>query len=189
MAAPMDVPYFRENGLTDTTGLAMPSSTAPKKSDADDVPDYNEAFPQLRSAGKVDANRSNTFFSSPFPSASNGNSSAGAMANTTTSAYSAVKNEEERRRTMAIHASSSTTKIVSYFQNVLSLFSRLTAKVFNIYRSYKAQEYLFEFMKVFVRFYSLFSFKYVFFSKKNQSIGHTDIKSQTRGFLRFVVNQ
>ncbi|CAF1554582.1 unnamed protein product [Adineta ricciae] len=112
MAAPMDAPYFRENGLTDTTSLAMASSTAPKKTDADDVPDYNEAFPQLRSAGKVDANRSNTFFSSPFPSASNGNSSAGAMANTTTSVYSAAKNEEERRRTMAIHASSATTKII-----------------------------------------------------------------------------
>ncbi|CAF1136023.1 unnamed protein product [Adineta steineri] len=114
MAAAMDDNYFRENGLTtDTTGHIMASpSTTSKKNDVDDVPDYNEAFPQLRSAGQVDANRSNTFFSTAFPTSSNGNNSTGAMANTTTSLHSSAKTDEERRRKMAIHASSATTKII-----------------------------------------------------------------------------
>ena len=110
----MDENYSRENGLNDTAGLVLPS-TISKKSNFDEIPDYNEAFPQLTSAGQMTTNRSNTFFSSPFPSSSssNGNNSTGAMANTTTSLYSTTKNDEERRRKLAIHASSVTTKIVS----------------------------------------------------------------------------
>jgi hypothetical protein len=113
MATPMDGNYSRENGLNDTTGLVV-GSTISKKMDIEDVPDYNEAFPQLISAGQVDINRPNTFFSSPFPSSSsNANNSTGVMANTTTSLYSTAKTDEERRRQLAIHASSVTTKIVS----------------------------------------------------------------------------
>ncbi len=115
MATAMDNSFSRENGLNDTAGLVLASSSTPKKNDIDDVPDYNEAFPQLISAGQVDINRSNTFFSSAFPISSSGNNSTGAMANTTTSLYSTTKNDEERRRKLAIHASSATTKIVSYF--------------------------------------------------------------------------
>ncbi len=111
----MDNNYTRENRHNQTTGTVLGSSTTSKKFDFDDVPDYNEAFPELISSGQVDNNRSNTFFSSPFPLSSNGNNSAGAMANTTTSLYSTTKNDEERRRKLAIHASSATTKIVSYF--------------------------------------------------------------------------
>jgi hypothetical protein len=114
MATAMDDNFTRENGLNDKTGFVLSSSSTSKKPDSDDVPDYNEAFPQLRSStGQVDINRSNTFFTSAFPSSSQGNNSTGAMANTTTSLHSAAKNDEERRRKMAIHASSATTKIVS----------------------------------------------------------------------------
>jgi len=117
MAAAMDDNYFRENGINDTTGIVLASSSTSKKNAFDDVPDYNEAFPQLRSAGPVDSSRSNTFFSTAFPSSSlsNGNNSTGAMANTTTSLYSSTKNDEDRKRKLAIHASSVTTKIVSDF--------------------------------------------------------------------------
>jgi hypothetical protein len=114
MATAMDNNYTRENGLNDTTGMVLGSSKS-KKSDVDEVPDYNEAFPQLISAGHVDVNRANTFFSSAFPLSSNGNNSTGAMANTTSSLYSSTKTDEDRRRQLAIHASSATTKIVSYF--------------------------------------------------------------------------
>ncbi|CAF0801048.1 unnamed protein product [Rotaria sordida] len=111
MATAMDDKNLRENVLSTTTGIM--STSLSKKNDNDDVPDYNEAFPQLISAGNVDINRSNTFFSSSFPSSSsNGNNPTGAMANTTTSLYSTTKNDEERRRKMAIHASSVTTKII-----------------------------------------------------------------------------
>jgi hypothetical protein len=114
MATAMDDNYSRENGLNDSTGIVLTSSssTTSKKNVTDEVPDYNEAFPQLISSGQAGNNRSNTFFSSPFPSSSNGNNSAGAMANTTTSLYSTTKNDEERRRKLAIHASSATTKII-----------------------------------------------------------------------------
>jgi hypothetical protein len=115
MAMSMDENYLKENGMNNTAGIILGSSTTSKKNDFDDTPDYNEAFPQLKSAGQAYANRSNTFFTSPFPSSSNGNNPAGAMANTTTSLYSATKNDEDRRRKMAIHATSATTKIVSYF--------------------------------------------------------------------------
>ena len=108
MATPMEGNYSRENGPAAAT---LASSSASKKVDGDDVPDYNEAFPQLRSAGPADGNRSNTFFSSTFPS--NGSNSNNAMASTTSSMYSAAKNDEDRRRKMALHASSVTTKIVS----------------------------------------------------------------------------
>jgi rRNA processing protein Krr1/Pno1 len=112
MATAMDGNYSRENGLNNTTGLVV-GSTISKKMDIEDVPDYNEAFPQLISAGQVDINRPNTFFSSPFPSSSsNANNSTGVMANTTTSLYSTAKTDEERRRQLAIHASSVTTKII-----------------------------------------------------------------------------
>jgi rRNA processing protein Krr1/Pno1 len=111
MATAMGNNYTRESGLNDTTGMVLGSSTS-KKTDSDEVPDYNEAFPQLISAGQVDVNRANTFFSSAFPLSSNGNNSTGAMANTTTSLYSSTKNDEDRRRQMAIHASSATTKII-----------------------------------------------------------------------------
>jgi hypothetical protein len=116
MATAMDENYSRENGLNnDSNGIVLTSTT--KKNVVDEVPDYNEAFPQLKSAGQLANNRSNTFFSSPFPSSSssNGNNSSGAMANTTTSLYSTTKTDEERRRKLAIHASSVTTKIVSFF--------------------------------------------------------------------------
>jgi transcription antitermination factor NusA-like protein len=112
MATAMDENYSRENVLNDSsTGIVLTSSTS-KKSNFDEVPDYNEAFPQLISAGHMTNNRSNTFFSSPFPLSSNGNNSQGAMANTTTSLYSSTKNDEDRRRKLAIHASSATTKII-----------------------------------------------------------------------------
>ncbi len=114
MATAWDDSFTRGHGLNDTTAMVLGlSPSTSKKTDGDDVPDYNEAFPQLISAGHVDINRSNTFFSSPFPSSSNGNNSTGAMANTTTSLYSATQNDEDRKRKWAIHASSSTTKIVS----------------------------------------------------------------------------
>jgi len=114
MATAMDENYSRENGLNDSNGIVLTSTT--KKNVIDEVPDYNEAFPQLKSSGQVANNRSNTFFSSPFPSSSsNGNNSTGAMANTTTSLYSTTQTDEERRRKLAIHASSVTTKIVSFF--------------------------------------------------------------------------
>lgn len=96
------------------TGIAKTTSSVSKKTEIDDVPDYNEAFPQLISTGHVDINRSNTFFSSSFPSSSTGNNATGAMANTTTALYSQAKIDEDRRRKMAIHASSTTTKIVSF---------------------------------------------------------------------------
>jgi len=111
MATAMDNNYTRETGLNDTTALVLGSSTS-KKTDFDEVPDYNEAFPQLISAGQVDINRSNTFFSSAFPSSSSGNNPTGAKAYTTSSLYSTTKNDEDRRRQMAIHASSATTKII-----------------------------------------------------------------------------
>lgn len=116
----MDENFSRENGLNDSNGINWTTTTTTtssksQKKDFDEVPDYNEAFPQLTSAGQVSNNRSNTFFSSPFPSSSsNGNNSTGAMANTTTSLYSNAKTDEERKRKLAIHASSVTTKIVSY---------------------------------------------------------------------------
>ncbi len=122
--------YTRENGLNDTTGMVLGSSTS-KKPDSDEVPDYNEAFPQLISAGQVDVNRANTFFSSPFPLSSNGNNSTGAMASTTTSLYSSGKNDEDRRRQMAIHASSATTKIVSLFSLRQFFFRFINMKLCN----------------------------------------------------------
>ena len=104
MAATTDQNYLRENGLADTIGMVLGSST---KIDIDDVPDYNEAFPQLTSTGQFDLNRSNTFFSA---SAFNGT---GIKANTTTSSlYSSAKLDEDRRRKLAIHEKSATTKIV-----------------------------------------------------------------------------
>lgn len=107
----MDDTFFGGNGLSDATALVLNSPATSKKSDVDEVPDYNEAFPQLRSAGQGDVIRSSTFFSTPFPSSTaNGK---GAMASTTTAMHSSAKIDEERRRTMAIHASSATTKIVS----------------------------------------------------------------------------
>ena len=78
----------------------------------DDVPDYNEAFPQLRSARSVDGKVLNSIFSSTHLSA-NGNSSNGIMGSTTTSVYSANTADEDRQRKLALHASSVTTKIVS----------------------------------------------------------------------------
>jgi hypothetical protein len=110
MATAMDENYLRENGLTDTIGIVLASSsssTTPKKHDTDDIPDYNEAFPQLTSTGQFDMNRSNTFFSSSSFNGTNG------MANTTSSLYSSTKVDEDRRRKLAIHEKSATTKIVS----------------------------------------------------------------------------
>ncbi|CAF4114999.1 unnamed protein product [Rotaria magnacalcarata] len=111
MATAMDDNNLRE------TEIASKTSSVSKKIEIDEVPDYNEAFPQLMSAaGHVDINRSNTFFSTSFPSASsNGNNSTSAIGNTTTSLFSTTKADEDRRRKMAIHASSVTTKIVSLF--------------------------------------------------------------------------
>ncbi len=104
MATATDQNYLREKSLADTIGMVLASST---KTDSDDVPDYNEAFPQLTSTGQFDLNRSNTFFST---SLFNGT---GAKANTTTSSfYSSTKNDEDRRRQLAIHEKSATTKIV-----------------------------------------------------------------------------
>jgi hypothetical protein len=110
MATAMDDSHSRENGLNETTGMVLTTS---KKADIDDVPDYNEAFPQLRSAGSIDVNRSNTFFSSTFSSSSNGTNATGGTANTTTSLFAGKKSEEDRRRQLTMHASSVTTKIVS----------------------------------------------------------------------------
>jgi hypothetical protein len=59
MATATDQNYLREKSLADTIGMVLASST---KTDSDDVPDYNEAFPQLTSTGQFDLNRSNTFF-------------------------------------------------------------------------------------------------------------------------------
>lgn len=103
----IDENYLRENGLTNTNGIVL-SSTISNKNDIDDVPDYNEAFPQLTSMGQLDINRSNTFFSS---SAFNGPN---AMSNTTSALYSSNKIDEDRRRKLAIHEKSATTRIVSY---------------------------------------------------------------------------
>lgn len=112
MATAMD----NDSGI-ETSGMPFGSSTS-KKNDVDEVPDYNVLFPQLVPA---DSNRTHTFFPSAFPLASNGNNSAGAMANTTTSLYTTNKNDEDRRRKMAIHASSATTKIVSFI-TLISLY-------------------------------------------------------------------
>ena len=115
MATAMDNDSSRENLRNETSGMPFGSTTS-KKKDIDEVPDYNEAFPQLIPAGQIDVNRAHTFFpSSAFPLASNGNNSTGAMASTTTSLYATNKNDEDRRRKMAIYASSATTKIVSRF--------------------------------------------------------------------------
>ena len=114
MSATTDQNYLRENGLADTIGMVLGSSPS-TKNDTDDLPDYNEAFPQLTSTGQFDLNRSNTFFSSAF----NGLNT---KANTTTSAlYSATKVEEDRRRKQAIHEKSATTKIVRKIKS-FSLF-------------------------------------------------------------------
>ena len=107
MATAMD----NDSGI-ETSGMPFGSSTS-KKKNVNEVPDYNDAFPQLVPAAQLDSNRTHTFFPSAFPLASNGNNSAGATANTTTSLYTTSKNDEDRRRKMAIHASSATTKIVS----------------------------------------------------------------------------
>ncbi len=105
MATTTDENYLRENCLTNTIGIVLPSSN---KSDIDDVPDYNEAFPQLTSTGQYDLNRSNTFF---FSSAFNRTSS---MATSSSSSlYSSTKFDEDRRRKLAIHEKSATTKIVN----------------------------------------------------------------------------
>ncbi len=132
MATAMDENYLRENGLTDTIGIVLSSST-PNKNDIDDVPDYNEAFPQLTSTGHLDINRSNTFFSSsPFSSSLNGTN---AMGNTTSSLYTTTKLDEDRRRKLAIHEKSATTKIVSlwlqsYYKSGENIF--IECKAFNI---------------------------------------------------------
>jgi hypothetical protein len=87
------------------------SSSKSNKNDLDDIPDYNEAFPQLTSTGQFDINRSNTFFSSsPFSSSLNGTN---AMGHPTSSLYTSAKVDEDRRRKLAIHEKSATTKIVS----------------------------------------------------------------------------
>jgi len=113
MAMTTDETYLRENGLTDTIGIVLSSSSSSNKNDIDDVPDYNEAFPQLTSTGQLDINRSNTFFSS---SAFNGT---GVMANATTSSlYSSAKIDEDRRRKLAIHEKSATTKIVRHISGM-----------------------------------------------------------------------
>ncbi|CAF0936588.1 unnamed protein product [Rotaria sordida] len=107
-----DENYLRENGLTDTVGIVLASSstTTSNINDIDDVPDYNEAFPLLISTGQLDINRSNTFFSSsPFSSSLNGSNP---MGNTTTSLYNSSKIDEDRRRKLAIHEKSATTKII-----------------------------------------------------------------------------
>ncbi|CAF3746350.1 unnamed protein product [Rotaria sp. Silwood1] len=105
-----DENYLRENGLTDTVGIVLSSSSKSNINDIDDIPDYNEAFPQLTSTGSLDLNRSNTFFSSSlFSSPLNGSN---AMANTTTSLYSSTKFDEDRRRKLAIHEKSATTRII-----------------------------------------------------------------------------
>jgi hypothetical protein len=115
MATATDQNYLREKSLADTIGMVLASST---KTDSDDVPDYNEAFPQLTSTGQFDLNRSNTFFST---SLFNGT---GSKANTTTSSfYSSTKNDEDRRRQLAIHEKSATTKIVK--EEIISTFSIL----------------------------------------------------------------
>lgn len=93
-----------------TTGKSSESSTS-KGTNVVEVLDYNVAFPQLVPAGKANAH---TLPSSAFPLTSNGNNSAGAMANTTTSLYSASKDDEDRRRKMALYATSTVTKIVSF---------------------------------------------------------------------------
>ena len=135
--------YSRENGLNEPTGMVLGSSTT-KKPTTDEVPDYNEAFPQLISAGQVDVNRANTFFSSAFPSSSssNGNNSAGALANTTSSLYSATKNDEDRRRQMAIHASSATTKIVSDVARILTRSFTTERKHCSSFRLSNLKKYL-----------------------------------------------
>jgi hypothetical protein len=104
MATVTDENYLRENGLTDTNGIILTSSTK-HKHDSDDIPDYNEAFPQLTSTGQFDINHSNIFFP---PSSLNG---LGAVGNNTSS-YTATKFDEDRRRKLAIHEKSATTKII-----------------------------------------------------------------------------
>ena len=108
-----DENYLRGNGFKDSNGMTLtePSSN---KNEVDDIPDYNEAFPQL-SSGQFDVNRSHTFFTAPF-SSTNINETNG-MFNKTTSAPTSTKIDEDRRRKLAIHEKSATTKIVSCLQN------------------------------------------------------------------------
>jgi hypothetical protein len=107
MATVTDENHLRENGLTNTVGIVLASSSTPNKTEVDDVPDYNEAFPQLTSS-QMDINRSNTFFSSSL-------NEKGAMGNTTSSLYTSSKTDEDRRRKLAIHEKTVTTRIVSFF--------------------------------------------------------------------------
>jgi len=102
MAMTTDENYLRENGLT----IGLSSSSTSNKNDLDDVPDYNEAFPQLTSTGQLYLNHSNPFFSLSTFNGTN------AMNNTTSSLYSSTKIDEDRRRKLAIHEKSATTKIV-----------------------------------------------------------------------------
>jgi hypothetical protein len=91
-------------------------ASTPNKTEVDDVPDYNEAFPQLTSS-QMDINRSNTFFSSLL-------NEQGAMGNTTSSLYTSSKTDEDRRRKLAIHEKSVTTRIVSCLHKIDNLLLR-----------------------------------------------------------------
>lgn len=121
MAMATDENYLRENGLNDTNGIVLSSKT-PDKNEVDDVPDYNEAFPELTSTGQSDLNPLNPFFSS---SAFNGTNS---LANSTSTSYLANKIDEDRRRKIAVHEKLATTKIVSeriWLEKIISKFFHL----------------------------------------------------------------
>ena len=100
---------LRENDLTNRIDMSLTSSSTTNVNDNDDVPDYNEAFPQLTSTNHADINRSNSYFSSSSFDESN------RLANTTNSLYISTKADDDRRRKLAIHEKLMTTKIVSCF--------------------------------------------------------------------------
>lgn len=108
MATAMDNNFSRENGLNETTTWTTTDSSVSKKSDADEVPDYNEAFPQLRSSGQV-IPRPNAFFGSTYSQSINGTDAV----NNSTANNTLAKADEDKRRKLALHASTITTKIVS----------------------------------------------------------------------------
>jgi len=111
MATAMDNNFSRENGLNETTtwttATTTTDSSVSKKSDADEVPDYNEAFPQLRSSGQV-IPRPNAFFGSTYSQSTNGTDAV----NNSTANNTSAKADEDKRRKLALHASTITTKII-----------------------------------------------------------------------------
>ncbi|CAF0938862.1 unnamed protein product [Adineta ricciae] len=103
-----DENYLRENGFKDSNGVTLTSPSS-DKNEVDDIPDYNEAFPQL-SSRQFDVNRSHTFFTAPFSSTTMNETNG--MFNTTASACTSTKVDEDRRRKLAIHEKSATTRII-----------------------------------------------------------------------------